>query len=89
MASDKFSPSPSKTGFGVWLPALSIALFSVVLMAADARFRFSPTIRAYTSQLALPLWWLASLPARVPVVGLTAFLDGDWVVLLLEHPVGT
>lgn len=62
MASDKFSPSPSNTGFAAWLPALFLALFSVVLMAADARFRFSPAIRAYTSELAFPLWWLTSRP---------------------------
>lgn len=50
--------------------------------SAKAQCSFAASLRAEAR-------WLASLPAQVPVVGLEAFLDGDWVVLLLEHPAGT
>ena len=72
MASDKFSPSPSSTGIGAWLPALFLALLSVSLMAVDGRFGLGPAIRAYTSELAAPLWWLASRPKALLQGGLDA-----------------
>lgn len=55
-----------------------------LLRAASAKAQ-----RSFAAALRSEARWLASLPAQVPVVGLTAFLDGDWVVLLLEHPVAS
>ena len=54
-----------------------------LLRAASAKAQ-----RSFAAALRIEARWLAALPAQVPVVGLTSFLDGDWVVLLLEHPAG-
>jgi len=72
VASDKFSPSPSSSGLGAWLPALFMALLSVSLMAVDARFGIGTVIRAYTSELASPVWWLASRPKALLQGGIDA-----------------
>ncbi len=42
--------------------------------------------RSFAASLRAEAAWLRTLPETVPTVRLTHLLDGDWVVLLLEHP---
>lgn len=52
-----------------------------LLRAASAKAQ-----RTFAAALRSEARWLTSLPAAVPVPGLASFLDGDWVVLLLQVP---
>lgn len=50
-----------------------------LLRAASAKAQ-----RTFAAALRAEARWLSSLPTTVPVPSLTAFVDGDWVVLLLD-----
>lgn len=42
--------------------------------------------RSFAAALRAEAQWLSTLPGSVPVVPLRHVIDGDWVVLVLEHP---
>ncbi len=52
-----------------------------LLRAASAKAQ-----RSFAASLRAEAAWLRTLPDTVPTVRLTHLLDGDWVVLVLEHP---
>ena len=62
MALDKFNASQIGNRLNAWLPFLFYSMLSLTLMLADNRFSISRTIRSQTSELASPIWWLASRP---------------------------
>ncbi len=73
MARDKYTALSNESSLRAWLPFLFYAMVSVTLMLVDGRFSLGSDIRAQSSRMLSPLWWLAAQPNAVWQSGVQAF----------------
>ncbi len=62
MARDKYTALSNESNLRTWLPFLFYAMVSLALMMIDGRFSIGSEIRAQSSRVLSPLWWLAAQP---------------------------
>lgn len=72
MARDKYTALSNESSLRAWLPFLFYAMISLALMMVDGRFSLGSEIRAQSSRVLSPLWWLAAQPNAVWQSGVQA-----------------